>query len=188
MVRESTLAPVIRALLRTGLPSTSAICVTVNSTHHQFHAPWTAPLRSRLGKHPPRHFTVVKMYDAILQNLIRFVPFSSENYDVARLRFMQSGANGLLAVRLDNMRRVIAPQPNQSVVHDGDWIFRAGIVGRQHHKVAGLARRHAHQWPLGAITVAAAAEKSNDAFGMQFAGHRDYTSQGVIGMRVVHHN
>ena len=92
------------------------------------------------------------------------------------------------AIGLDDVRHVDAADAHQGVVHDGQRIFGARIVAGQHHEVAGLGGRLSHQRTLGAVAIAAAAEKRDDALGVEAARHRDDVAQRVVGVRVVHHD
>ena len=92
------------------------------------------------------------------------------------------------AVGLHDMRHVGAADAHQGIVHDGQRIFGARVVAGQHHEVAGFGGRLPHQRTLGAVAVAAAAEKRDDALGVEPAGHGDDVAQRIVGMRVVHHD
>ena len=85
-------------------------------------------------------------------------------------------------------------QSNHSIVHDRQRIFRTRIVGSEHDEVAALPRRLAHQRTLGAIAIAAAAEKCDDlAFQVQLLSHKIARQHGkvakrVVSVRIVHHH
>ena len=67
-------------------------------------------------------------------------------------------------------------------------IFGAGIVAGGHNKIAAFARGLAHLGALGAVAIAAAAEKRDHARAGSrghLAGERGEVAQRVVGVRVV---
>src|SRR5581483_3520706 len=178
MVRESMLQPVTRASLDTLNPSADATWLKLNSIAGV----------AQFAQHIPCHFSIVEMYDAILQYLVRFMAFAGQNHDVAGTRFGERGADRTGTIRLQRVRRVKTAQPHQSVVHDRQWIFGARIVRREHHKVAHFGSRLRHQRTLGAVAIPTAAKKRNHTFGVQLSRHRNHVAQGIVGVGIIHHN
>ena len=61
-------------------------------------------------------------------------------------------------IRLDQVRRVMATQPYQGIVHDGERVLGARIVAGQDHEIALLRGRLPHQRTLGPVPVSTAPE------------------------------
>jgi hypothetical protein len=135
----------------------------------------------------PQHFAghrpVVESDGLVFQYLIRFVPFSGQNYNVPSGRASLM-ARSMAVARSGSTSRgtsVHAANPDQRIVHDGQRIFRARVVAGQHDEIAILRRRLPHQRTLGAVAVAAASEQRDDALGIRprataitFAARRRY--------------
>jgi hypothetical protein len=68
---------------------------------------------------PVLQFAVVERDRPVLQDLVGLVPLAGQDDDVAGLRALQRHPDGLLAIRLGQIRRVMAAQPNHRVVDYG---------------------------------------------------------------------
>src|SRR5690348_14549348 len=75
-----------------------------------------------------RLLAIVEINLAFTQHLIRLVPFSCEQNDVARARVVESNLQRAFSVRLRAIFRVDALQTDGDVVDDQQRIFAARIV------------------------------------------------------------
>src|SRR4051812_13729329 len=109
------------------------------------------------AQYATRDLAVVEWNRTILKNLIGLVAFTGEDYNISGRGVFYGFSDGSLTVGLRRVRRIVAPQADHCVVHDGERIFAARIIGGENHVVAEFSRRHSHQRPLGAIAIAATA-------------------------------
>jgi hypothetical protein len=122
---------------------------------------------------------------------------AGQQHDVSRGACWQSKRDGLAAVGLhatNILRRTSVTQPRR-IVHDGQRIFRARVVGGEHTKSLPFAGGLAHQRALGAIAIASAAEQRDDfappaagAARNKIASQRGEVAERIVGVRVVHNH
>ena len=103
------------------------------------------------------------MNGAVFQNLIIFVPFAGEQYDVARTSGRDRAMDRLAAVEFNFVFDVGAAQADQRVVDDIDRILTTRIVAGEYDVVAQFSGGLPHERALAAIAIAAAAEERDDA-------------------------
>ncbi len=116
------------------------------------------------------------------------MPLARQQHNVARSRLLQSESNGFAAIRLHRIFRAGVLrflQSHHRIVHDRQRILRARIVGSEHHKIAALARRLAHQRTFGSIAIPPAAEKRDDSAFESGAGHKLPSQRRQIAQRIV---
>lgn len=135
------------------------------------------------------HVAIVKFERAVGEDLIIFVTFSCEEYDVPGACFVHGETDGLFAVGLDHVFAGGFLHADDDVADNFQRIFATGIVVRKNGEVAEAARDFAHDRALGTVFAPAAAEEGDGAaLGIQFAGGADETFESVIGVSVIDDN
>jgi len=112
------------------------------------------------------------------------VALARDDDDVARPGELD-GALDRRAPVDDGLDAGAVADPLEDLRDDRLWILGARIVGRDDHRVGQARGDLPHQRPLAAITVAAAAERADDAGVRQLAGGAQDVVQRVRRVRVV---
>ena len=105
-----------------------------------------------------RNGHIIERYHPLADGLGFFVSFAGQKYQVARPRFRDGQFDRAMAIWFDHDPGRSAAEAREHLLDDRQRVFSARIVRGQHHHIAALAGRLAHQRTLGAITIAAAAE------------------------------
>ncbi len=96
-------------------------------------------------------------------------------------------ADGRAAIDLDEDRRVAgrARDAGEDLLEDRFRLLRARVVGRDDREIGSLGADAAHQRPLVAVAVAAAAEDADDAFAGQLSRRDQDVLERIWRVRVV---
>jgi hypothetical protein len=104
--------------------------------------------------HHDRH--IGKRYRNTLGLLRELVSLAGDQHQIFWQRSSDRELDGERPIRFSYQTNVLS-DAGRYRVHDGDWIFMARVVGREHDVIRGAGGR-AQQGTLGSIAIAAGAE------------------------------
>ena len=137
------------------------------------------------------HFDSSKGMTSFRWHLRFFVALAGEENDVAGPGLADGERDGFAAVGFGHIFCTGLLKADQCVVHDGEWIFGAGIVRGENNEITSLARGFAHNGRLARSRSPPQPKRVmtfpfESGFRDEIAGQRGEIAERVISVRVVH--
>ena len=140
-----------------------------------------------LGENIFRNFHIVEWDGTGSGYLHLLVSLARKQHDVARSGLADRDSDGRPAVRFLHVFDTGTLQSDDSVIHDGERVFAARIIGSQDHEIAAPSGSFAHEGTLGAVAIATASEDGDHSRFLagaldELAGQSGEIAQGIVGV------